>query len=65
MKFTYCHVEVGVTAGPVGDPGEGVGHQDILNTIHIDLYIFTCFSDSFCTMLPMFKSYKCNHICIL
>ncbi len=48
MKFTYCHVEVGVTAGPVGDPGEGVGHQNILNTIHIHLYIFTCFSDSFC-----------------
>ena len=26
------HVEVGVAAGPVGDPGEGVGHQHVLNS---------------------------------
>jgi hypothetical protein len=32
MVPTYGHVEVGVSAGPVGDSGEGVGHQHILYT---------------------------------
>ena len=33
---TYGHVEVGVATGPVGDPGEGVGHQHILDKVRVN-----------------------------